>query len=78
MNADYLFHYSDPKPALQGRALTSVNSQVTVAVVRTGDVLTDRPGGELVTKFTATGEDRYFLMQTGDKGEIQTNITVQS
>ena len=55
-----------------------VYSQVTVAAVRAGDVLTDRPGGEHITKFTATGEDRYFLMQTGDKGEMQTNITVKS
>ena len=53
---------------------------MTVAAVRAGDVLTGQPGGELVTKFTATGEDRYFLMQTGEKGErqIQTKTAVQS
>ena len=41
-------------------------------------MLTGRPGGEHVTKFTVSGEDRYFLMQTGEKSEIQikTNITV--
>ena len=53
---------------------------MTVAAVRAGDVLTGRPGGEQVTKFTATGEDRYFLMKTGEKGArlIQTNTAVQS
>ena len=41
-----------------------------MAAVRVGDVLTDRPGGEQVIKFTVTGEDKYFLMQTGEKGNI--------
>ena len=53
----------------------SVYSQVTVAAVTAGDVLTSRPGGEHLTTFTVTGEDSYFLMQTGEKGEIQINTS---
>ena len=69
------FLYTHHIPILLGKHLASIYSQVTVAAVRAGDVLSGRPGVEHVTKFTVTGKDRYFLMQTGEKGEIRIQIT---